>query len=347
MIRHFKQWEASVILSCPPPGSGVHSWTYNLLRVLARRYSSDQDLFAAARSICDAHGTRVVPDREILDQIANARRGVCSRNERARSCVHVGRPNVWPSVDVGSIDKIVRGGATLETLRSLSPVKLDTRPLSAADAIDVLFPGDPLLCCGHSCKTATTRRKSAWRNIGQFQFLVPSPMTNMSGLNMQGRRSARCLDNTGPRRFLVVEFDFKPDVADCEASIAKCTATGTSVSAQHLNDLDKARLVAGLIADGVTVLDMCAALIVDLSKFVKPALVVHSGGKSLHSWYYCEGAEETRLRLFMEHTVSLGSDPATWTRCQLVRMPGGQRDSGPAQNVPQRIQYFDPGALAV
>ncbi|MHB1079510.1 MAG: hypothetical protein ACYC67_08905 [Prosthecobacter sp.] len=342
-----KKWEWSVILSCPPPGSGVHDWTFKLLRMLVRHYPQDLDLFTAARCICDHHASRPVTDRELADQIPNARCGSCHSKKRTRTTVPIGQSNAWPSVDVQSIDKIVRGGATLETLRQLSPENLSANPLSSEDAINLLFPGDPLLCCAHSCKSASTRRKSAWRNIGKFQFLVPSPMAKTSGLNQQGKRSERCLDNTGRRRFLVVEFDFKPDVTECEASVAQSIANLGRASAQQLNNLEKSRLVAGFNADGVTVLDMCAALIVSLSKLVKPALVVHSGGKSLHVWFYCEGVVENHLRLFMDHAVSLGADKATWNRCQLVRMPGGLRNNGDGKTVLQQIHYFDPGAMSI
>jgi len=346
-MKTFKKWEWSVILSCPPPGGGVHDWTFKLLRMLARHYAQDLALFTAARCICDQYATRPVTDRELADQIPNARCGICHGKKRKRTSLPIEQSNVWPTVDVQSIEKIVREGATLETLRQLSPVNLSVHTLSAADAINILFPSDPLLCCAHSCKSASTRRKSAWHNIGQFQFLVPSPMAKPSGLNQQGKHSERCLDNTGRRRFLVVEFDFKPDVTECEAAVARSVANLGRASAQQLNNLEKSRLVAGLNADGVSVLDMCAALIVNLSKLVKPALVVHSGGKSLHAWFFCAGVIENNLRLFMDHAVSLGADKATWNRCQLVRMPGGLRNNGDGEKVLQQIHYCDPGAMSI
>jgi hypothetical protein len=40
-----------------------------------------------------------------------------------------------------------------------------------------------------------------------MQFIVASPMRAKAGLNQDGDRSEHCLDNTGPRRFLVVEQD--------------------------------------------------------------------------------------------------------------------------------------------
>jgi hypothetical protein len=35
--------------------------------------------------------------------------------------------------------------------------------------------------------------------------------------------------------------------------------------------------------------------------------------------------DEETARELMGYAVSLGADPATWTRCQLVRLPGGRR----------------------
>jgi hypothetical protein len=71
------------------------------------------------------------------------------------------------------------------------------------------------------------------------------------------------------------------------------------------------------------------------------ALAVHSGSKSIHGWFYCQGRAEDRLRVFMRYAVALGADRATWTRSQFVRMPGGTRDNGN----PQTIYFFNPEAV--
>jgi hypothetical protein len=95
--------------------------------------------------------------------------------------------------------------------------------------------------------------------------------------------SAHTLDNTGPRRFLVVEFD-----------------------------------------SGIT--DHHAALLLHLANYAPLVLAVHSGGKSLHGWFYCAGQPEDKVNRFFRYAVSLGADPSTWTRSQFVRMPDGKRD---------------------
>ncbi len=91
--------------------------------------------------------------------------------------------------------------------------------------------------------------------------------------------------------------------------------------------------------DGGT-LDSQSALIGHLKKFAPLTMVVHSGGKSLHAWWYCADVPEHELKRFMGYAVALGADPATWTRSQFVRMPGGLRDG----RTPQRVLYFDPDA---
>ena len=86
--------------------------------------------------------------------------------------------------------------------------------------------------------------------------------------------------------------------------------------------------------------DEQAALIWHLSTLAPLVMVVHSARKSLHAWWFCRGVPEEKLRAFMNYAVALGADPITWTRCQLVRMPGGLRDGARRQ----RVIYFNPDA---
>jgi len=82
-----------------------------------------------------------------------------------------------------------------------------------------------------------------------------------------------------------------------------------------------------------------AALHQSLSGKLPLALLVNSGGKSLHGWYFVQGKPESELRLFMHGASRLGADSATWTPCQAVRLPGGRRDNGAVQT----IEFFNPG----
>lgn len=203
---------------------------------------------------------------------------------------------VWPTIDVNRRTEIIAAGGNLGKLRSKNPVTCVPMDLSPESVITKLFPGDPLICCATTLAGALTRPLSEWIGfLHQQQFIVPSPMRARSGLTQDGRISRRCLENTGYRRYMVVEQD-----------------EGT--------------------------LDEQAAIILHLADIWPLTMVVHSGGKSLHAWFCCESSSENQQGLFMRLAVSYGADPATWTRCQLVRMPGGLRDNGNHQE----IVFFNP-----
>jgi hypothetical protein len=88
-------------------------------------------------------------------------------------------------------------------------------------------------------------------------------------------------------------------------------------------------------------IDRHAALLIHLAGYAPLICAVHSGGKSLHGWFYIQGQPEERVLKFFRFAVSLGADPATWTRCQFVRMPDGSRDNGQRQTV----YFFHPQLL--
>jgi len=87
--------------------------------------------------------------------------------------------------------------------------------------------------------------------------------------------------------------------------------------------------------------DEQAAILLHLSRKGPLVLAVHSGSKSLHGWFVCLGRPDEELRAFMNHAVTLGADPATWSMCQFVRMPDGTRENGNRQSV----FYFNPFLL--
>jgi len=84
--------------------------------------------------------------------------------------------------------------------------------------------------------------------------------------------------------------------------------------------------------------DEQTAVLLHLAEQAPLSLAVHSGSKSIHGWFFCAGQSEEILRAFMRYAVSLGADPATWTRSQFVRMPDGTRNNGQRQTV----YFFNP-----
>ncbi len=79
--------------------------------------------------------------------------------------------------------------------------------------------------------------------------------------------------------------------------------------------------------------DEHAALLMHVAEYAPLVCAVHSGGKSLHGWFYVHGQPNAKVEKFFRYAVSLGADRATWTRSQFVRMPDGTRDNGKRQTV--------------
>ncbi len=324
----------SLIQSCPPSGGGVHDWTFEILKMLARHYACDSKLFQASRSIFDQYATRPVDDGEIQRQMGNARRFQSCGRISSPACGQNARAPRWPSANIAKIEKVARAGPSLSQLAANSPVPSSRFGTNNGELLNTLFPGNPLLSCSKFFDLNETRSLSSWGNLSAYQFIVPSPMSRVWGQTKNDKPSQRCHDNTGPRRFLVIEFDFK---AISEKDMCHVNGTTKDASAFKMG-----RMVARLNDDGITVHDVCAALIGHLAGYIPPVMVVHSGGKSLHGWFYCAGVEESIVRSLMHFAVSLGADLRTWSRCQFVRMPGGIRDNGARHTV----VYFNPEALS-
>jgi hypothetical protein len=115
----------------------------------------------------------------------------------------------WPGINeplrAGVIDTV---GGGLVDLWEMSPVRIDDNEQHTEEIVDRLFPGNPLLCAGRNCYRFDTKPREGWRGgLAERQLIVPSPMSAIRGTTKTGERSKHTLENTGPRRFLVCEFD--------------------------------------------------------------------------------------------------------------------------------------------
>jgi hypothetical protein len=244
------------------------------------------------------------PPSEIMDALRSA------RGERA---VHSPR---WAPSNVAKIAEIAKQGPTLIALisRSSEPIRFE-EPSKSDAIIDALFRGDPWLCVGIADWDFRTERREFWRGkLAERSLIVPSPMCAQIGKTKQGKASYHCADNTGARRFLVIEFD-----------------SGS--------------------------LDQQAALLWHLARFAPLALVVFSGNKSAHGWFFCEDQPEDKLQRFFDYAHSLGACDGMWRPSQFARMPDGTRSDGKtsealaAAGIPkvpkgrQAVLYFNPGVI--
>ena len=303
----------TILESCPIAGNGVNHWLFAAALKLHRLRIEPEEIEILLEEATDDCGRAMKPD-EIERAVRNSAPGVLKNRPWRRK---------WPHRNYEQIEEIGLNGVRLSELEQQSPVRLDPSDNHAEKIIDSLFTGDPLLCAG-SLNFVLTRPRKEWSGfLSRQPFIVPSPLIKRKGRTQDGILSARSLENVGPRKYLVVEFDF-----------VETDDVGHPTPA--------APMLQRLATRGVSVLDLCAALHAELSELRPLTLIVHSGGKSLHGWYPCDGdKEEDLMHRFMRFAVSLGADPATWTKIQLVRMPDGVRDNGNRQ----RVLYFNPAVL--
>jgi len=281
------QFLRDLLASPPRHGEGVHPWLFRVARQLHAHYQDTHQMYELLRAATAECG-RPVSRREIEGAIASSAK--CAWQPGGQPGAPPPLP-VWPKSDPARIEAIIRDGGGLADLWEASPYQIEEATGLAEVVIDNLFPGNPLLCCGMSQSAFDTLPRLDWRGkLTHLQFIVPSPMSAVTGVTKDGRTSKHSLDNTGPRRFLICEFD-----------------------------------------QGST--DDHAALLLHLGQFAPLVCVVHSGGKSLHGWFYVANQPDAKVEKFFRYSVALGADRATWTRSQFVRMPEGMREDGRRQTV--------------
>jgi len=239
MTGELPQFLRQLIDSPPEAGEGVHNWLFRVARQLHAHLAAGEIINLLSNRVQSCG--RQVSAKEIGEAVKNAIPCAWQATGHGAPAQIAMR---WPTVNQEQREAIIRDGGGLADLWELSPVRLADDQIHSEDIVTSLFAGNPLLCCGRSSHEFDTRPREAWRGeLSGLQFIVPSPMSALTGTTKAGRESKHALDNTGPRRFLIVEFD-----------------TGTT--------------------------DEHAALLIHLAGYAPLVCAVHSGGKSLHGWFY-------------------------------------------------------------
>lgn len=297
---------AELVNPAPAAGTGLHAWAFYAANA-ARGYGFQPGETAAfvVEAMIRAGRPHHAAERETRDAVGKAfaldDRGFVSSRPI---------PPPAPKADAALMAATAKDGPGLYDLWEATPVRFD-RP-QAAEIYRALMGPDPetLVCVAkeHPRDAVTIQLSEALALVGTHALTCQSPMAAPLGLTQDGKPSPRCLDNCGPRRWAVVEFDpdaSKPEWAQFEEPV-----------------------------------DAMAAFIWKLNELTEGGLAVatHSGGKSLHGWFDAAGMGEAALALFYAVARKFGADMATRSPVQLVRLPDGRRADGRRQTA----YFFNP-----
>jgi len=193
------QWCADIISSPPRSGEGFHNWLFRAARGLWRCGRDENDVREILENAAATCGRRVSA-REIADAVRHSQ---TSAFQLARA-----QRQPWPVVNHEQREAVIATGFGLVDLWEISPVRFEDNAPHTEEIVDQLFPRNPLLCIGAATHDCHTARRKEWRGrLASLPLIVPTPMTAPTGRNQNGEVSNRCLENTGERRFLIVEFD--------------------------------------------------------------------------------------------------------------------------------------------
>jgi hypothetical protein len=186
-------------------GDGVHLWLFSMARQLWPHRTRAEIIALIAQAVSDCG--RRVPLSEIEAAVDKAK-DCAWRPGRNGFLNSPAPPRTWPDVNTKARAEIVADGGGLVDLWEASPVRIESNEPRTEEIMDVLFPGNALLCCGKSNSEFDTKPREDWRGeLSALQLIVPSPMSAVTGLTQKGEISKHSLNNTGARRFLVCEFD--------------------------------------------------------------------------------------------------------------------------------------------
>jgi hypothetical protein len=190
------------LLASPPRrGGGLNLWFYRVARVL-HPYRDSAEIIELLRA---ATAGEPVKRGEIERAVE---RSATKAWKAGRVQLNTAQALAWPRVNAEQREAVIASGAGLVDLWESSPVRSEDNESHTEKIIDILFPGDPLLCAGRSNCEFAARAREEWRGeLAALQLIVPSPMTARIGHTQDGKESAHTLETTGPRWFLVIEQD--------------------------------------------------------------------------------------------------------------------------------------------
>ena len=215
MNNSLPQFLRDLLASPPQHGHGVHNYLFSVARNLHPHFRDKAELAGILTTAVAGCG-RIVSQREIEAAITSS--AACAWQPKCNTVAVAPQQPSWPKPNQEQIQAIVSDGGGLADLWEASAIRAEGNAAHTEWVIDRLFPDNPLLCCGLSQFDFDTKPRADWHGqLAGLQFIVPSPMSALTGMTKAGRSSKHTLANTGPRRFLICEFD--QGVADAHAAL--------------------------------------------------------------------------------------------------------------------------------
>jgi len=206
LVKQLPQFVHDLLASVPRRGEGLNLWFFRMARVLHPYRTPERIvelLTAATAGEFVRHGEI---ERAVRRSEATAWK---PGQTHSRMSPLAKQALAWPKINAEQREAVIAAsGNGLVDLWEASPVRFEDEAPHAEEIIDALFPGNPLLCVGRSSRDFATRSREEWRGkLAEMALIVPSPMTARTGRTQEGKDSEHTLENTGTRRFLVIEQD--------------------------------------------------------------------------------------------------------------------------------------------
>ena len=228
MIEQLPAFLQELLRACPHTGEGVHTWLFRVARQLHAHLPAGEIVGLLENRVATCG--RFVPRNEIVEAVKNSLGCAWQPGRKAQPFHSAPR---WPPVNAEQREAVIASGFGLVDLWELSNPRIDDGEAHTESIIDRLFPGNSLLCCGRSNTDFDNKPREDWRGeLSTLQFIVPSPMSAITGRTKDGRESKHTLDNTGQRRVLICEFD-QGDVDDHAALLRHLAGYAPLVCAVH------------------------------------------------------------------------------------------------------------------
>lgn len=183
-------------------GKGFHHSQLSSIWAM-KGHLKQSEAFEVIRAAGDCY-ERDVPDSEIETAIESVYKA--NRYQKKQS----------PSWSIKNDDLIadIVSSSRISSLTDFTN-QFELEETSTASILKSLFAAEDLLCISNTVKTKnpTIDKTSELLEIAEeYQFICPSPMKGLTGVNNHGKPSKRCNNNVSKRMYITIEFDSLPQL---------------------------------------------------------------------------------------------------------------------------------------